>query len=282
MSERIRRGWELTKASARALDADRELLVFPLVAAIASLLVMATFALPIALTGVLSQAGDHVAGRVAIGVVVWLFYFALSTVTIYCNTALVGAAMLRLEGRDPTLGDGLRVASSRLGSILGYAAVAATVGLLLKAMQRGGRLQHGVASLLGIGWSLATFLVIPVLAATGLGPIDAVKRSAELFRLTWGETLTGAGGIKVFSGLTVVGLILLGVPSGLAAAQTHSLTLMALVIGGFVLAILVTVLIGAALQGVFTAALYRYATTGEGGFGFDPDLLAGVRRPRAA
>ena len=29
--------------------------------------------------------------------------------------------MIRLEGGDPTVGDGLRIASSKLGSILGYA-----------------------------------------------------------------------------------------------------------------------------------------------------------------
>lgn len=35
--------------------------------------------------------------------------------------AMQGAAMIRLEGGDPTVADGLRTARSKLGVILGYA-----------------------------------------------------------------------------------------------------------------------------------------------------------------
>lgn len=282
MFQRLRNGWELTKASARALDADRELLVFPFVAAIATVLVIASFAVPIALTGVWRAVGDDLGGRIVGGVVAWSFYFVLSLVTIYCNTALVGAALVRLDGGDPTLRDGLRVANSRLSAIVGYAAIAATVGLLLKAAERGGKARRAVVSLVGVAWSLATFLVVPVLAATGLGPIEAIKQSTQLFRRTWGETLAGAGGIKIVAGLATVGLVMLALPSVFFAVQSGEVVVAVAVISVFVLALVALSLVAAALQGVFTAALYRYATTGQPGFGFDPGALAGAFARRAA
>lgn len=282
MLDRIRNGWELTKASARALSADRELLLFPLISAIATLVVMASFAVPIVATEAWRAFGSDVFGRVAAGVVAWLFYFATYSVAIYFNTGLVGAALIRLEGGDPTVKDGIRIANSRLSSILGYAAIAATVGLLLKVVQeRSGKLGKVLGAFLGVGWSLATFLVVPVLAATGLGPIDAIKRSADLFRRNWGEQLTGAG-IGLLTGLAIFAIAIVGVPAVWLAASTGSAAAIVAVGVLLALAIATVVLVGSALQGVFSAALYRYATTGQGGFGFDPQRLAGAVGSRRA
>ena len=36
--------------------------------------------------------------------------------------------MIRLDGGNPTFKDGMNIAMSKLGTILGYAAIAATVG----------------------------------------------------------------------------------------------------------------------------------------------------------
>ena len=46
MFERFSRSWSLVKASASVLRSDKELLVFPLVSGLATLLVVATFLLP--------------------------------------------------------------------------------------------------------------------------------------------------------------------------------------------------------------------------------------------
>ncbi len=67
-------------------------------------------------------------------VVAFLFYLVQYVVIFYANTALVGAAMIRLNGGDPTVRDGFRIANSRFGAIIGYALIAATVGMILKAL----------------------------------------------------------------------------------------------------------------------------------------------------
>lgn len=277
MFERIRRGWELGKASAAVLSADRELLVFPLVSGLASLVVMAGFVIPMVGSELWASVGEPGSGKVIAGIVTWCFYFAMSFVTIFFNTALVGAALERLDGGDPTLGSGLRLATSRLGPIVGWAAISATVGLLLKMAQgKSNRFGKIVIGLLGVAWNLATFLVVPVLAARGVGPIEAVKESSSLLRKTWGEQVVGTGGIAIVQGLVFFGLILLAVPSIVLAASSESALVIGIVATIFALLLLATVLVGSALQGVYTAALYRYATTGAAGHGFDRGDLAGA------
>jgi hypothetical protein len=60
-----------------------------------------------------------------------LFYLAQYTVIFFFNSALVGAALIRLDGGTPTISDGLAIAGKRMGAILGYAVLAATVGVVL-------------------------------------------------------------------------------------------------------------------------------------------------------
>ena len=130
MFETLSRSWGLVKASAGVLRSDKELMLFPVLSGLASLLVLATFALPMFALRVFEH-GIGVAGLL----LAFVFYFCQYAVIVFFNAALVGAAMIRLDGGDPTLSDGLAAAKRRLPAILGYAAIAATVGVLLQAMK---------------------------------------------------------------------------------------------------------------------------------------------------
>jgi hypothetical protein len=276
MFTRLSRSWALVKASASVLDQDRELLVFPLVSMGALSLVVLAFALPMFGLGVLDGMAGGQDGRVQAGiyVVAFLFYFSQYCVIFYFNTALVGAAMIRLDGGNPTLGDGLRIATSRLGTIVGYALISATVGVVLRAIQeRVGFVGKIIVGLLGVGWAIATYLVVPVLAAQKVGPVEAIKESASLLRKTWGENLIGQAGLGLAFGLIFMGVIALSFAIFVAAFATGSVT--AIVIAGIVaiIAIGMTALIQAALAGIYAAALYRYATKGEPTQGFAPETL---------
>ena len=44
------------------------------------------------------------------------------------------ATMIRMDGGTPTVGDGLRIANARIGNILGYAVIAATVVVVTAAV----------------------------------------------------------------------------------------------------------------------------------------------------
>jgi len=279
--ERLSRSWGLIKASAGVLAKDKELLVFPLLSAACTLLVAAAFLLPALGLGALDGLGAGGGVSFAAYLLAFLFYLAQYFVIFFFNTALVGAAMIRLEGGDPTLRDGLRIASGKLVPILGYAAIAATVGMLLRAVQeRAGFIGKLVSGALGVAWTLASFLVVPVLVARDIGPIDAVKESALLLKKTWGENLIGQGGVGLVFGLLFFLLALVGVAAIVAAAMTGSGTLIVLVVALVIAAMLLAALIQAALAGIYSAALYRYAV-GEGGSeGFDAQLLGQAFRAK--
>ena len=283
MIERFSRSWSLVKASAGVLSQDKELLVFPLVASLASMVVAAAFVLPMLGMGALD--GLDPSSLEQGGPAVWLwafcFYVAQYFVMFFFQSALVGAAMIRLQGGDPTVGDGFRIAMSRLGPILGYAAIAATVGMLLRAVQeRGGAIGRWVAGLFGVAWTVATYMVVPILVTREIGPLEAVKESAALLKRSWGENVIGQGGIGLVFGLLQFVLILAGGACIAGAVATQSGVLMALAIAGTVVAVILVALVQTALSGIYAAALYRHATGAPPAPGFDPGLLSGAFAPK--
>ncbi len=272
MLTKLRNSWELVQASAGVLRADPELMVFPLISGAALVVVSASFFVPLFVLGSgfsVPEEGGGVLGYILL----FLFYLVQYTVIFFFNSALVGATMIRLEGGNPTVGDGLRIAFSHLGSILGYAAIAATVGVILRtARERAGGLGKLVVGLVGIAWSLATFLVVPVLVTRDVGPIEAVKESATILKRTWGEQIAGNVGIGFVFGLLFLGLTIVAVPTVILAFTTGQTALIAAAIVFFVLAYVLLALVNATLSGIYSAALYRFATEGDAGR-FDDTLL---------
>lgn len=275
MFERFSRSWSLVKASAGVLSKDKELLVFPLLSAICTLIVAAAFVLPAFGLGALDGLRDGGEGLPLLAyVLAFAFYLVQYFVIFFFNSALVGAAMIRLDGGDPTLRDGLRIASGKLIPILGYAAIAATVGMILRAIQeRAGFIGKMVSGFLGVAWTVASFLVVPVLVARNVGPLDAVKESALLLKKTWGENLIGQGGIGLVFGFIFFGLILAGGAAIVGAAMTGSGVLIGLVVAIVIIVLMLAALIQAALSGIYSAALYRYASGDGATDGFDAGLL---------
>ena len=280
MFERLSRSWGLIKASAGVLAKDKELLVFPLLSSICTMIVAAAFLLPAFGLGALDGLGENGLSAAAY-VLAFLFYLVQYFVIFFFNSALVGAAMIRLDGGDPTVRDGLRIASSKALPILGYAAIAATVGMILRAIQeRAGFIGKLVSGALGVAWTLASFLVVPVLVSRNIGPVDAVKESALLLKKTWGENLIGQGGVGLVFGLVFFVLIIVGVTAIVAVAAAGNGVLIGLVVALFIITLLVAALVQAALSGIYSAALYRYAVGAGDSEGFDAKMLGQAFRTK--
>ena len=276
MAGRFSRSWSLASASWQVLRHDTQLMVFPFVSAIATILVAGAFALGafgvVGFDG-LSNLDKHQVPN-AYYVVAFAFYVCMYFVMFFCNAALVGAAMMRFDGHSPTVSDGWRIASARSGRILGYALIAATVGMVLRAIQeRLGFVGRFVVGLLGVGWTVATAMVVPVLVSHDVGPIDAVKESAGLLKKTWGENVIGKGGLSLAFMVVYLGVIVGAVALAAASVWLGSVALMVVVGIATVLALIFAALAHAALSGIYSAALYRFATTGTAGSGFDSGVL---------
>lgn len=283
MFTRLSNSWELLKASARVLMADKELVIFPIISTIGVLLVTLTFALPF----LFSNFFDNLVmgGRIEVMgfLVAFLFYVVQYTVIFFANTALVGAALIRLRGGDPTVGDGFRIAGSRIGPILGYALIAATVGMILRAIsQRSKGLGRMVVSLIGFAWNVATYLVVPVLAVENVGPIEAIKRSADLLRRTWGEQIAGNLGMGGIFFLFYLALIIVFIPVVILAINAQSIAVLIAAVIIFILVISIAGLVQSTLEGIYSAAVYQYATTGEAGAFFEEQMVRGAFVPAKA
>jgi hypothetical protein len=278
---RLERSWELVKASWAVLSADKELIVFPIVSSVAVLIVMITFAVPMFLAG-LFEGGLTRSGSIPmLGVLLGFTFYAVQyTIIFYCNSALVGAAMIRLNGGDPSIADGFRIANKHFTSIVGYALLAATVGIILRSVAQRGFVGRIVASIFGLAWNIATFLAVPVLVVEGVGPIEAVKRSTGLLKKTWGEQLIGNLGIGAVFTLAFIAVVVVFGGALALVIPTESAPLIVGVVATFVLAGILMSLVGSALSAIYTAAVYRYATEGNPGGLFAPELVRSAFRAR--
>jgi hypothetical protein len=135
-----------------------------------------------------------------------------------------------------------------------------------------------VAGIIGGAWGIVTFLVVPVMVAEDINPFDAIKRSGQLLRQTWGEQIIGSGGISLV-------IFLLALPAAIPVLLGVAIASTAGAIAGAVIAVLylgVLFLVGSALNGIYRAALYLYATTGANPSQFDTGLLQDAFRQKSA
>ncbi len=276
MGDRFSRSWLMIKHSMEILQQDRELLVFPLLSSIAAILVLVSF-IPLFVVDAAMTDEQNQLNLLALGLLYFVEYFVI----FFFNTALVGAAMIRMDGGDPTVRDGLRIAWSKIGQIFGYTIIAATVGVLLRAIgERFGIIGRIIAGLFGMAWTAASFLAVPVLVSRNLGPIDAVRESASLLKETWGENIiTNAGIGFVFMLFYVLAFIIIGLLMSLVMASGN-MPLIIAIITLSALGLIILGLLQAALQGIFSAVLYRFATDGQQTGGFSTDELHLVFAPK--
>ncbi len=287
--DRIERSWELVKASYNVLQKDKELIWFPIMSLFGVVAVTIAFAIPLFTTGlaeaIFAEEGAEglTQNQQIMGfVLAFLFYFVMYTVIIFSNVALVGAAMMRLRGEDPTVRDGFRIASERIGSIIGYAAISATVGMILNAIRdEDNLLSQILASIISTAWNLVVFLVIPILVIENVGPIEAIKRSGNLLKQTWGEQVIGTFSMGIiFMLISLAAAIVVGIPVMAIASATGSAIVIGLGIAIVVFVVMAINLVGSAMNGIFQAALYNYATTGQAGEFFEERMVAGAFQPK--
>ena len=258
-------------ASWTVLKKDTELLVFPVLSGIATLLVMASFALPLFEGDVLQSLAQVGENDPLFYLGSFLFYVATSFVMIFFNAAIVGCALARMTGEDPTVRFGLRMAWQRLPQILLWTLATSTVGFLLRMVEeRVGTAGKIVTSVLGMAWSATSFLVVPVLVHQGVGPVDAYKESVSMLKSTWGAQLTGTVSFSLL-------FLLLGIPPvalivGLALQGSVIAIGTAIAVSGAYLVLLA--IVQATLQSIYQAAVYAYAYAGEAPAGFDEHALS--------
>jgi hypothetical protein len=260
------RSWQLMKTSLGVLRKDKEIMIFPVLSFSACAIILVSF-----------FAGFWFLGVPSINSTPWLWivvmiiiYFFLFFIVIFFNTAIIACANIRLNAGDPTVSDGLRIASQNIGRILIWALISATIGMILQAIrERAGWVGKLIAGIIGIAWTYVTFFIIPVLIYEKKGIAPSIRRSASLFKQTWGETIIGTFGFGIiFVLLALLGILPIAV--GFYLGGTIS------VIIGFIIAFFYWAFIGvvaSATNGIYVAAMYQYATKKQLPSEFDVSLL---------
>jgi hypothetical protein len=263
----IRRSYAIFRESLTVLGKDKELLIFPLLSGIITIVAFVTMVF----AGVTSGVFEHMGGRnnPLPYVVLFAWYFVSWFIVLFFNVAVVHCASMRLKGGDPTVADGFRASMQHLGRIALWALISATVGLILRTIAERSKLIGSIiARLLGAAWAIATYFIVPVMIFENRTVKDSIKQSTNLIAKTWGESIVAAGGIGVFT-------ILLAIAGFALPVVGFFISPMAALIG---LGVMVAYWIGlsimtAALSGIFRTALYLYATEGRTPPGFSPEFV---------
>ncbi len=281
MFERFSNGFALAQQSWHVLLRNKQLLVFPLFSGIACLLVLATFAAPLVMTGTVEQAmgdGQEVVDPMQNPLylaVLFAFYFANYFVIVFFNSALFACAVKSFYGERPSIGEGLSAAMVRLPQIAGWALVSASVGVILRVIEsRSERAGQIVSGLLGMGWTAVTYFVVPVLVIEKAGPIEAIKRSTSIVKSSWGEALGAKGGIGFFSFIAMLPCLAAIVGGVMMLGYSFAGGISLIAIGG--IGILIVSLVSSALASISQAAVYMYGANGEAPDGFESHHLRSV------
>ena len=248
--ERLSNGWKIAMSSFKVLKENKQLIVFPVLSGISIILLSGLFTV-----GILAVVDWDLDNLNTDGITHYLlafcFYLINYFVVVFFNMALIHCTRLYFRGEEVTIEKGLKFSVSRLGVIFSWAVFAATVGTILKAIQENsGLVGKIITSILGVVWNIAVFFVVPVIAYEGLGPIAAFKRSSQLMKQKWGESLSGTFSLGL---VQFLGILLVALPLFFIGMAIH-------VIAGVVLAILgafVVVAIISATETIFISMVYH-------------------------
>jgi hypothetical protein len=280
---RFSRGWALTRQSWEVLKGDASLALFPLLSTIFASLAMVSIWAPTLITrGVFDhqtvERNDPVMYAAGIASA-----YVSTFVALFFNVALAACAARSMRGEDTRVRDGLAAAAHRIGPILGWTLVSTTFGLLLRAFENRvpllGKIAVGIA---GAAWGIATFLVVPVIALEGTGPLKSMKHSGGIIKARWGEGATGAATISLVTigfSFAIASVAIVGVVVLLQGGQA--------VLGYLLLAVAVVLMFGVAvvsatLSQIFRVAVYEFALYGQTPGGFNGPQLQAAFRPHPA
>jgi hypothetical protein len=280
-SSRLHTSWQLLHCSVSVLRTHPRLLILPAVATVCMFAIGLFFVTPL-LVLILREGSDE---RVVAASQQYRGLFYLAGGLIYLGSMFVGTffnvaffheLMRAFAGDSISLRRGWQFARSRLGSILGWSLLAATVGLIIRAVEeRLGWLGRIVLGMVGTAWSVAAVFAIPVIVRRPENnPLRVLRDSAVMLKRTWGETLVGFVGLHL-AGMVIFGTVLLGVlASAFVALLLHLGWLPLVVLGvGAVGLIAIAVLLSVATD-VYRGALYVYASEGVVPTAYTEELMS--------
>jgi hypothetical protein len=246
----LRSGFQLIPTCWSVLAAEPALLLVPLVVLVITVAMTAGYA------GLEGGLGNLVTdNKYSTAVRVFPIAALCSAVSSVGQAVIVSAATERLQGRRPTLSSAWVTTLGQLPRLV-YFGIVLAGERTLTSLLRGKRWSIGTlaANTIDRAWDFATYLVIPVILFENLTVFGAVKRSGQLVASRWGTQLTARSVMSASLFLVSLPLIVLAV-----VLAAYSMTAG---IGLLIVVVVLIVVASSALNGVLSAAMYRFAVTG--------------------
>ena len=282
----FQRSWDLTKISFSVIGKDKELILFPILAGIFSLLFMAAMILP---AFFVSPFLDYQRMQIMGYVYLFLVYLGLAFISTFFNVCVVYTVKKRFENGNSTFFESLAFAASRIHLIFSWSLLSATIGIILRIIENLSRrlgfvgqiIVNIATGIIGMAWSIATIFVVPGMVYNNLGPVEAIKRSVETLKKTWGESLIRYLGFGLVEGLLLVAGIVSGVIL-VIVSMSFGIIAVGIAILLSVIYILGVIIMFSVATTVFNTALYVYADTGKIPAGFDKEILSNAFQKKEA
>lgn len=242
----------MTKLSFKVIGKNKSLLLFPVISGVSMMLILSMIFVGFWFFPDLLEAPQWMFFIMGFLVYVILFY-----ISYFFQAALVACAYATMEGESPGLGYGIKMASAVAGKIFMWALISAIVGMILQAIES----RFPIASrLIGAVWSVATYFVVPIIVFENESAWPSVKRSWQVLKSSWGETLVASLAVGLIFVLITIPIIFIFLFAIFSAPVLWLSILFALL---FLVTIVFIGVLGSAVSGVLRAALYRYVKTGK-------------------
>ncbi|HEY5201687.1 MAG TPA: DUF6159 family protein [Acidothermaceae bacterium] len=251
----ISAGFRLLPTCVAALMADPTLLFVPLVVLFVGGVASAGY---VALFGGLAHL--LTGGSAVVAVKTLPLAVVLAVVSVVGRAVVVADATQRLQGAKPRIDMAWRLTVTRLPALIGFG-VAQAVESTMTAALRNSAAGRIAANVTDKAWDFATFLAVPAILFEKVGPLAAVRRSGSLVASRWGTQLTAQAVLSFAIAVCTIPLAVIAIVVASANA--------ALGIGLLVAILLAAIAVSSALNGILSAAMYRFATTGMLAPGFD-------------
>ena len=254
--DRLKNGFEITKASLNFVKTDPEFLILPIIVGLVMLAILASFLFSFAFF-------EMKFGTTLFYAFLAIYYIILYNALYFTQAMILEAARERFAGKNPTLGRAFSLAMKNIKKIAALAVISAVVSIISAVLREKGEQRGGAGGLVlkllgsaaGISWTVISYFALPVLLHEELDVVESFKKSWELFKKTWGENL-GANFSTIALYLPAIILFVLG-----ALLLGTILGILLLALG--LLALFAAMIIASVTKAVIAEALYEYAATGK-------------------
>lgn len=243
------------KSSFRVLKKEKKLLIFPILSGLATLIIAISFFIPLFLGERLNTfVPIENMPTIFVIAVIFAFYYVNYFFVLFFNASAVIAAIQVMKGGRPSIKKSMNFVLQRFSALAGWTLIAATVGVIINSIEnQSDRFGFVMTGLLGLSWTVTSFLVLPILVIENRGPITSLKESVAMLKESWGEQLIGHFSFGLIFGVLsvgIVGLMFLFMQGG------PVLTIVGVIIGGA--AIITLSLLQWVFQSIFMGAIYVY------------------------